>query len=560
VEFVGRALGRICKSPPNGWKITWTRPDYTSKVETEEITINHRPYTRLVAHVPCVPGDQKQLTDYVVPVGVRDYWDYSLGRYSGMTTMCLYVRSNLPTGSLPFYYYAKWDNGEQPRKKLKLTVTAIRKAGFSKNLCLISEVQMQAGDKNPQLGQDFLRIGLNGIGYLRLRDGDGALKSNIERLNCLGLKYFSTWVNIPSFRANDLKAKAMDITGKRSVRGGWCLSYRGPDWIKKMDEYKRKLETGINFFAFDDAFPCTCFCDTCKNSFVEFLNTNTNLPYVDPSEFMNEGWTGDKRYRTLWKDCSLWHYGKTARDIKEELIRHAKSKGLESIIYFGISSWLPFTHPFAAKTLSAFDFDIRQTYINWASSSFGGSPKLVGDYLYRSQKILGEYALPLAPTLSPGLTYMHPACALDPHSQMKYQILESMMAPNFAGYIMYAGKDIDVADMKYMAEANALMIRYEDIILKGKTVKPIEINKWAGVRIKKLESQGLVLVSDYSTYEPEEKIIRFSSGDLSGKIMVDTETGEKLYPVAGTYEVKICNERARLFYFGNADELISGQT
>ena len=145
---------------------------------------------------------------------------------------------------------------------------------------------------------------------------------------------------------------------------------------------------------------------------------------------------------------------------------------------------------------------------------------------------------------------MHPACALDPYAQMKYQILEAMMAPNFAGYLMYAGKDIDLGDMKYMAQANALMRRFEEIILKGKSIRPIEINEWSGVRIKTLGSKGLVLVSDYSTYEPEEKVVRFSSKELSEKTLVDAETGEKVEPVLGMYNVKIRAERARLFQFG----------
>ena len=145
---------------------------------------------------------------------------------------------------------------------------------------------------------------------------------------------------------------------------------------------------------------------------------------------------------------------------------------------------------------------------------------------------------------------MHPACALDPYAQMKYQILESMMAPNFAGYIMYAGHDIDLGDMKYMGQANALMRRFEEIILKGKAMKPIEINEWSGVRIKKLGAQGLVLVSDYSTYEPDEKIVQFSSKELSENVLVDAETGEMIKPVLGFYNVKIKAERARLFHFG----------
>ena len=236
--------------------------------------------------------------------------------------------------------------------------------------------------------------------------------------------------------------------------------------------------------------------------------------------------------------------------MKDELIKHTRLKGLNGSIYFGISSWLPFTHSFAAKSLTAFDFDIRQTYMNWASSSYGGSPKKVGDYLYQSQEALGIYGRPLAATLSPGLTYMHPACALDPYAQMKYQILESMMAPNFAGYLMYAGNDIDLGDMKYMGQANALMRRFEEIILKGKSIKPIEINEWSGIRIKKLKSQGLVLVSDYSTYEPDEKIVQFSSKELSENVLVDAETGEMIKPVLGFYNVKIKAERARLFHFG----------
>ena len=81
-------------------------------------------------------------------------------------------------------------------------------------------------------------------------------------------------------------------------------------------------------------------------------------------------------------------------------------------------------------------------------------------------------------------------------------------------------------------------------------IKPIEINEWSGIRIKKLDAQGLVLVSDYSTYEPEETTVRFASKELSEKTLIDAETGEKVEPVLGMYNVKIRAERARLFHFG----------
>jgi hypothetical protein len=117
--------------------------------------------------------------------------------------------------------------------------------------------------------------------------------------------------------------------------------------------------------------------------------------------------------------------------------------------------------------------------------------------------------------------------------------------------LMYDGYDIDLGDMKYMGEANALMRRFEEIILKGKSIRPIEINEWSGVRIKTLGSKGLVLVSDYSTYEPEEKVVRFSSNELSEKTLIDAETGEMIKPDLGFYNVEIKAERARLFHFGS---------
>ena len=98
-----------------------------------------------------------------------------------------------------------------------------------------------------------------------------------------------------------------------------------------------------------------------------------------------------------------------------------------------------------------------------------------------------------------------------------------------------------------------------DAIYEGQNLIPngdIEILEngqpvhWNWIRIKKSGSQGLVLVSDYSTYEPEETVVRFSSNELSEKPLIDAETGEKIAPVSGIYNVKIKTERARLFQFG----------
>ena len=57
-------------------------------------------------------------------------------------------------------------------------------------------------------------------------------------------------------------------------------------------------------------------------------------------------------------------------------------------------------------------------------------------------------------------------------------------------------------------------------------------------------------MTDYSTYEPQETVIRFSSKELSERTLVDAETGEKIDPISGIYNVKIKADRARLFHFG----------
>jgi methionyl-tRNA formyltransferase len=43
------------------------------------------------------------------------------------------------------------------------------------------------------------------------------------------------------------------------------------------------------------------------------------------------------------------------------------------------------------------------------------------------------------------------------------------------------------------------------------------------------------------------------TGDLSGKTLIDAETGEEIKSINGTYEVRISDERARLFCFGIKD-------
>jgi hypothetical protein len=153
------------------------------------------------------------------------------------------------------------------------------------------------------------------------------------------------------------------------------------------------------------------------------------------------------------------------------------------------------------------------------------------------------------PTLSPGLGYMSQLCSLDPHEQMKYQILEMMMAPKARGYTVYAPNDFDLGDMKVAAEANTLLARFEDLFTDGELVEGLAARgtKESTVRAKRLGNRLLVLVSDYSTYDPIETDVSF---DLpAAPSLLDAETGEELKPTGqGTYKVTLKQTRLRILH------------
>jgi hypothetical protein len=314
---------------------------------------------------------------------------------------------------------------------------------------------------------------------------------------------------------------------------------------------KAQIDTGYNTFLFDDASPSTCHCSACKHVFREFLKSYPGLEYVSPGDFLAPDWAGNPLYREAWADFPLWHYGRTARAIREELEAYARAKGLEPRVCLGISSWLRGKDPVAASTLDAFDFDSHQTYMNWSLETFQCSPRLVGNVLRDRQLLLGKSARPLVPTLSAGLGYMSQLCSLDPHEQMKYQILEMMMAPKALGYVVYAANDFDLGDMKFAAEANALLVRFEDIVTEGEVVPDLAAHgtEQSTLRAKRLGDELLVLVSDYSTYDPVETAVSFRLPQA--KPLVDVETGEALRPNdQGLYRVVLKETRLRMLYAG----------
>lgn len=524
---------------------TWRRkaPYRTRK---EEIIRDGKPYIRHSVILPAWKAtDERSLVNYVVPVGIRDSWKGCLGRYCGQVNLAFGLSTRLTEGTRKAYYYAKWEGGQQEPEELELRVVRVPevKHQLKRMVCLV--------DANPFSPEQFPDM----IPILR-HIGANGLAGGSRREWGPGMQYYATWINFPMYHSSGPEAMAMGPDGKRGTGGrAQCMSYRGPGWKKYMAGLFKKIEQGYNVFMFDDARAATCFCDKCKAEFANMLKEHTRLPYIDPAKFMAPGWKGPAEYRKLWHDFQLWIYGVAAQAMKDEMIEYARKRDKNAQIYF-LQSARPVrpTHAFAyAPAHKAFDFEGMQAYIYCYHQTYQGSPKRIGDQLHSRQEAAGKYANPMVPTLSPGLTYMHPVCSLDPHAQMKYQILEAAMAHKALGYNMYAGSGIDLGDLRYMAEANEILSRFEDIFVDGEVVKGVKVlGTNASARAKQLGEHVLLLVSDYSTYQSRMTEVTVSLPEPLADKFTDVETGEQLVPSSEGLNlmVTLSDRRARLFYGG----------
>lgn len=550
VECIGVHVGRLRHAPP--WGVLWNNPDDGARLEKLDAQIEGKDYVRYTARQTLLrQTDPKGFAnECFVPVDWRGLANpNSRSCYCATNLLWLYLSGKQNSGDVPpAFYHCEWEGGKSPTKKLAFRVTSITPAPLPKRMVLISGHSPQASKLNPQFLKDYRRYGLNGLdGAAALVSDDTSGKGFVTAAQAVGMRYFSHWTNQPAFGSGDPEAKGAGIDGKRNTNN-WCLEYRGHDWAKRMNDLKALLEKGVNTFLFDDTAPSTCYCDKCTAVFKEFLAKHSKLEFVDPLRIAFAGWTGHPDYRRLWDNFPLWHYGRAAAAMKQELIAHAKASNLSGKIHFGISSWLPCTDSVAAESLSCFDFNSQQTYL----CTVPGTPKDAGDWALGEQKRLGPHALAYVPTISPGLTYWHCLSGLDPHAIMRDQILEMMMAaPKALGYTIYAGGDFDLGDMKYTAEANALLSRFEDIIVDGEVVEGVSARgtEQSSVRAKKLADEVLVLVGDYSTYEPVATEVSFTL--RQAKALADVETGETLQAGDdGTFKLTLKGSRSRLFHAG----------
>ena len=544
----------------------------THSMRKEDIKRDGVPYTRLITTM------QNFRRSYVVTLPKRDTWAGCLGSYSSRKHFMYYLSTKLKQGTRKAYYYARWPGAEnkvqkQPERELSLKVTRIPSVPQLKPpMVAIWQLQRNA-QYYPGIAEAVRYIGCNGVNGM----GSGSkeeIKARTKSFRDAGIEFISTWINFPAAWIHwrhperlELEGWGMGLDGKRhqgKAHGGkpgrtpgYCFSYRGKAWKKGMDRLRGLVDQGYNHFFFDDAPNSTCFCPKCKAMFREYLKTVYKIPYKDPSVFMATA-TPPKEYEQAWSDFRTWIYGRTAGDIKKELEDYVKEKKLPYKIVFSQSAWPGY--PEKKETITAvqevFDYAAPQLYL-YTYWGYSGSPKLIGDGAYRTQEKEKGYERLLAPTLGPGLGYMHAVCSLDPHAQMLYQILEVAMSPRGAGYIIYAPRDIDLGDLKYMAEANALLGRFQDIFLKGETIAQDKLvvtdPQFQSIRIKKLGDEVLMLVADYSTYEPVETFVTFIINDFEIKEVTDVVTGEVFRcdeEGMTVFNIPVKEARARLFYSG----------
>jgi hypothetical protein len=369
-------------------------------------------------------------------------------------------------------------------------------------------------------------------------------------------------------------------------KAGWCLSYRGPEWKEKLDqEFVPLLEDGFRAIFFDDCGPTVCFCPKCREAFKDFVTRvavgNGRRAVPDPAEFMAAGQPED--YVSLWKDFQSYQYGRAGQDLRQYLETVMREKGLDGRLLLVTTSspiHLATSDLATANWPGTLDYLAPQTYLNWSWGLFFGNPWRAGEELLpKYQATMGKQAdaVPGLSLLSPGLTYCHPALCHDPHDVQGYQILENVMSAKVAGYSMYAGSDLDLGDMKAMAWANSLIAPVEDIILDGQIDRGIKVVSRLGFRIsdfgfrifqtpgnqksaiknrqsasaraKRLGDRLLVLVSDYSTFDPIPTTVELEYPAQREMTFKDLATGQVVARVSqghGRFSVTLKEKRAVL--------------
>lgn len=549
--------------------IPWNDCTDKTKLITKEIKRNGVSYQRYIVRMPfSARGGYKPFT---FPVGyrvgglIRDRWSYSgsVGIYSGLTSLRWFLRTKENNGDFLAYYFVRWpSNGKRPagrqqEKELRMKVVKVPEVLRPKRFTISLDVSKQEFKFRPDWIKDFKHIGVTRFG--------GHVPNNViftkkisEEAEREGFDGLWPWTWLTMDYNKDSNSHGTGLNGEKL--NSYSLTYRGTGFKAFIERCKRYVDSGVYQVTLNDEASWECFSSSCREYFKKvFKKIYPNEPYIDPVKFEKHPEIYPKHH-AVWKDFFGGMYAQAIAEVKKEVEEYMHSKGINQKFRFSASStglFMPkIKYPKAIEPAqNVIEEVLIQPYIYHYAISYKGNPKRVGDAISASVKASKDIGIKNIPLLSPGLGYTNPSCQLDPRSQMKYQILEGALA-GMDGYQVYASNDIDLGDLRYMALANRLIVKYEDIILNGHVrndVKfvdlPPQLKMLRSLRAKKLGGLTLIWVADYSTYKPVPTLMKIRIPVEEPMNVIDAENDleiAKLTPENNIINIKIKEERGRL--------------
>ena len=549
--------------------IPWSDCTDKTTLIKKEIKRNEESYRRYIVRMPfSARGGYKP---FIFPVGyrvgglVRDQWSYhgSVGNYSGITSLKWFLRTKETEGRFYGYYFVRWpSNGKRPagrqqEREFRMRVVRIPEVLRPKRFIISLDVSKQEFKFRPDWAKDFKHIGVTRFGGHVPNDVIFTKKISKEAERA-GYDGFWPWTWLTMDYKKDSNSRGTGLNGEKL--NSYNLAYRGPGFKAFIERCKRYVDSGIYQVTLNDEVSWECFSLRCREYFKKiFKKIYPNEPYVDPVEFEKHPENYPKHH-AVWRDYFGGMYAQAIAEVKKEVEEYMHSKGINQKFRFSASSTGLFMtkikHPEAIEPAKKVIEEVLiQPYIYHYAISYKGNPKRVGDSISASVKASKDIGIKNIPLLSPGLGYTNPSCQLDPRSQMKYQIMEGALS-GMDGYEVYACNDIDLGDLRYMALANRLIVKYEDIILDGHLVDditfvalPPELKMLRSLRTRRLKEQTLIWVADYTTYKSVATPINIRVPVEKAMIVIDAQSGAevaKLTPRENVLDVEVKEERGRL--------------
>jgi len=524
--------------------------DMTEKcsLSTEKIKKEEKTYTRYTISFPVTRNEFHRFRSGAGRT-------YPLHYFASDNLHC-YLKTELKERNLPpAYYYANWDKGSQEPVKVYLKIIRVPRIKPLRRFkvgVMLTSLMMKYW---PQAVENVKAIGANRIERVNLKDVERLYQDFSDIWADINLT--QTYKNDPDTRGVGLDGKRGNYSGlnignirkERATKLGYCMSYRGKEFQKVVEIGKEYIDKGVYRFRFDDEVHFNCFGDKCIDAFKEFLKQGSNLSYQDPRSFVRKAGSYPEHVK-MWVGFGRAHYARAIKDLKQRFEDYRIEKGLKERIVFTNTSFSAADEGFedAIDALAgAFEENMDQLYIN---CYFLGTAKEQADRLAMLSKKLKGRGLAQVPVFGSGLLYMGPSFCLDPHAIMKYQLLEAVFSTNLAGYGVWHFHDDDLNDLRYMAEANRIISRIEDILIDGQNIDKVKLLSGQGnVRAKRYKGETVILVSDYSTYEAIPLKVDLRYKVESPMKVTDIETGEvvtTLSPTQSDFSVILRENRARV--------------